>query len=99
MQANCPFCGPSFIGDCRHQPKVYGAEMPLLEAEQGERIKELEAEIQKLMEVLTDISNMCIGDLAMGYSLDAGSIGNMIYTVTLRTNPELNDYMKQFETS
>ena len=21
--ANCPFCGPSFIGDCAHQPKVY----------------------------------------------------------------------------
>lgn len=68
-----------------------------VDAKQQEEIKEIEQENKKLIGVLTGISNMCIGDLAMGYSLDAGSIGNMIYTATLKTNSELNEHMKRIE--
>jgi hypothetical protein len=91
MNTKCPHCGPSFIGECRHQPKVYGAEMPLFETKQGERIKELEAENKKLMLAMADISNMCIGDVAMGYGLCAQTIGETIYHCTGLTNPQLND--------
>ncbi len=48
-------------------------------------------EALKLTMLVTDISNMCIGDLAMGYKIDAQSIGEDIYRVTGMTNPELND--------
>lgn len=52
-------------------------------ADSAEQIKKLEA-------ALTDISNMCIGELAMGYRLDAEAIGQLIYEATGKTNPELN---------
>ena len=48
----------------------------------------------KLLEVLSEISNMCIGDMAMGYKLDPSTIGEMIYKATGMTNPELNDMIK-----
>ena len=25
INVNCPICGPSFVGDCIHQPKVYAS--------------------------------------------------------------------------
>jgi hypothetical protein len=56
-----------------------------------------EQQINKLMECLTDISSMCIGEIAMGYKLDAQSIGEMIYAATGLTNDELNEYMKKVE--
>ena len=57
----------------------------------------MKEEVNKLMEVLTDISSMCIGEIAMGYKLDAQAIGEMIYIATGKTNAELNDYMKEVE--
>jgi hypothetical protein len=62
--------------------------------EQDHKMKE---EVNKLMEVLTDISSMCIGEIAMGYKLDAQAIGEMIYIATVKSNAELNDYMKEVE--
>jgi len=51
----------------------------------------------KLYGVLADISNMCIGELAMGYKLDAQAIGEMIYEATGMTTPELSEYVKQLK--
>jgi hypothetical protein len=59
--------------------------------------RELAKKNAALIQALTDISNMCIGKLAMGYSLDAQSIGEMIYESTGMTNPQLNDYMKTLD--
>lgn len=47
-----------------------------------ERIKMLEG-------VLCDIQGMCIGELAMGYNLDACQIGAMISEATGMTHPEI----------
>lgn len=49
----------------------------------------------KLIKVLTEISNMCIGNISMNYSLDAQYIGDMIYEATGLTNPELNDLLRE----
>ena len=53
-------------------------------------IKELEAENEKLIGALTDISNMCIGEIAMGYTLCANTIGQLIFETTGLNNSELN---------
>ncbi|CAM0035518.1 hypothetical protein VPHD164_0029 [Vibrio phage D164] len=45
--------------------------------------------ITKLLGALCDIQGMCIGNIAMGYKLDADSIGMMIYETTGLTHPEL----------
>ena len=45
----------------------------------------------KLLSVLCDIQGMCIGEIAMGYKLDAESIGMMIYEATGLTHPELSE--------
>jgi hypothetical protein len=42
--------------------------------------------------VLADISSMCVGEIAMGYKIDAGCIGQMIYEATGMTQPELAEY-------
>jgi hypothetical protein len=44
----------------------------------------------ELLECLCDISNMCIGEIAMGHSLDANAIGQMIFDVTCLNNTDLN---------
>jgi hypothetical protein len=65
--------------------------MPKYDKEYYERrCKELEAHVERLRGTLTEISNMCIGEIAMGYRLDAESIGQLIYEATGKTNPELN---------
>lgn len=46
---------------------------------------------KKLLVALCDIQGMCIGDIAMGYKLDAESIGAMIYETTGLTHPELSE--------
>jgi len=51
-----------------------------------------------LLCVLSDISGMCVGEIAMGYRLDAQAIGEMIYKATGMTQPELNDYTKNLNT-
>lgn len=46
----------------------------------------------ELLVTLTEISNLCIGDLTMGYKLDAQAIGEMIGKATGMNNPDLNTY-------
>ena len=50
----------------------------------------LVAQNKALKAALAEISNMCIGDLAMGYKLDSQHIGELIWNATGMTNPELN---------
>lgn len=50
----------------------------------------LEDENEKLKDALTEISNMCVGEIALGADLDAAEIGEMIYVATGLTNPQLN---------
>ena len=52
------------------------------------RIKELEV-------ALCEISNMCIGNLTMSYSIDPDYVGQLIYQATGMTNPELNESVKE----
>lgn len=56
--------------------------------EQKRRVKLLEG-------VLSEISDMCIGDIAMGYQLDANYIGQLIFEATGKTNPELRRNLQE----
>lgn len=56
---------------------------------QAERIKELEDKNTDLLQSLYEIQSECIGELAMGYKVDAQGIGERISIVTGLTNPEL----------
>ena len=58
------------------------------------RIAELEIERVKLISCLSDISNACIGKIAMSYDLDAEWIGQSIYATTGMTAPEMDAYLK-----
>ena len=55
----------------------------------------LTARVAELEAVLCEISNMCVGNLAMSYSLDAEHIGQSIYEATGMSNPELNNSVKE----
>ena len=46
---------------------------------------------KELLEALSEISNMCIGEIAMNYKVDAQAVGELIYKATGLTNAELND--------
>ncbi|MEL7287153.1 MAG: hypothetical protein AAGJ57_06630, partial [Pseudomonadota bacterium] len=59
-----------------------------------EECKQLAQDKDEFLSVLTDISNMCIGEIAMGRSIDAQSVGEMIFAATGLTNPELNEREK-----
>ena len=48
----------------------------------------------ELMRVLCDIQQMCIGDIAMGYKLEAETIGQLISEATGLTAPELMEQCK-----
>ena len=48
-----------------------------------------------LLCALADISSMCVGDIAMGYKLDASYIGELIYKATGMTQPELHEHTKK----
>jgi len=48
----------------------------------------------ELMRVLCDIQQMCIGDIAMGYKLEAETIGQLISAATGLTAPELMEKCK-----
>ena len=52
--------------------------------------EQLKEQNSKMLQVLTSISNMCVGDLAMGYKLDSNHIGELIFDCTGKTNPQLN---------
>ena len=56
---------------------------------------QLTDENASLREALTDISNMCVGEIAMGYKLDSQSIGQLIFEATGLTNPEMNALRKK----
>ena len=58
-------------------------------------IAELESKNAKMLECLCDISDACIGQLNMNYSLDSEGIGQSIYEATGMTNPELNAALKE----
>jgi hypothetical protein len=60
-----------------------------------DRIVELESERNKMISCMSDISNACIGQLSMSYSLDAEDIGQSIYAATGMTNPQMNAYLKE----
>ena len=60
-----------------------------------DKIAELENKNAKMLECLCDISDACIGQLTMSYSLDAEGIGNSIYEATGMTNPQLNASLKE----
>ena len=47
-----------------------------------------------LMRVLCDIQQMCIGDIDMGYKLEAETIGQLISAATGLTAPELMEKCK-----
>lgn len=81
--------GDLFSGDCdlmiesaiKHQEQ----EQRLEELEDANRIKELEQDhidqaqrAEALEKLLAEISDMCIGEIAMGYRLDAQAIGEKI---------------------
>jgi len=50
-----------------------------------------------LMRALASISNMCVGEITMGYKLDANAVGEMIYKATGMNNFELHDHAKDVE--
>ena len=43
----------------------------------------------ELIKMASDISQMCVGEIAMGYRIDAQSIGEYIYSVTGLNSEEL----------
>jgi len=51
----------------------------------------------KYLKALAEIQNMCIGEIAMGYRLDASYIGELIHDVTGMTSPQLNQYIAEQE--
>ena len=59
------------------------------------KIAELEKERVSLLSCLLDISNECIGEIAMNYKLDAQMIGESIYAATGLSNPELAKELKE----
>ena len=61
------------------------------------RIVELENKNAKMLECLCDISDACIGQLTMSFSLNAECIGQSICEATGMTNPELNEALKERE--
>ena len=61
-------------------------------SELNQEISELKAQLVDHYQVLSDISSMCIGEIAMSYTLDATGIGQMIYELTGLNSPELEKY-------
>ena len=51
----------------------------------------------KLLSCLYDIQQMCIGEIAMNYKLDAEYIGRMISETTGMNVIELEEELKQYE--
>jgi hypothetical protein len=49
------------------------------------------------IKALAEISSMCVGELAMGYKLDAQAIGQLIYEATGLTQPQLQEAAEQLE--
>ena len=62
-----------------------------------EELAALKAENNRHHEAFCEISNGCIGAIAMSVPLEAESIGLAIYVATGLANPELNEYVAQIE--
>ena len=67
-------------------------------ARKDAQIKSLQEANTMMVCCLADISNMCVGDITMGYKLDAANIGEVIYEVTGLDNPALNEHAKALNT-
>lgn len=59
-----------------------------------EENKQLKQDKAEFLSAMTEISNMCIGEMTMGYKLDAQYIGALIFKATGLTNPQLNELEK-----
>lgn len=57
----------------------------------------LKEEYEKLLCLLNEIQQQCVGEIAMGYKMDAAHIGQRIYEVTGLTAPKLADKVKAYE--
>lgn len=57
--------------------------------QQQEDLEQLRKERDELLRELCDIQGMCIGEITMGYKLDADSVGCGISKATGMTHPEL----------
>lgn len=83
---------------CAKANKALHSDCPLVEdqvlVEMHKRFHQLNAENVKLLTVLSSISNMCIGEIAMNYPLDANTIGQDIFEATGLTSPELAELVK-----
>lgn len=53
--------------------------------------------VESQLELLMEIQDMCIGEIAMGYKLDAEYIGAMISECTGMTAPELNEHIRKLK--
>ena len=62
-----------------------------------EELAALKGENNRHYEAFCEISNGCIGAIAMSVPLEAESIGLAIYVATGLANPELNEYVAQIE--
>jgi predicted nuclease with TOPRIM domain len=76
----------------------YNAGLANESCEQQSKIRELERKNAKMLECLCDISNACIGQITMSYSLDAEDIGQSIYVATGMKNPQMNASLKEPKT-
>lgn len=59
-----------------------------------QRIKELG---QERVELLSVVYNHCVGDVAMGYRIDAESLGQDIYSITGLNAEQVHQLRKQAE--
>ncbi len=59
------------------------------------RVTELEDKNIALLQCLFEIQSECIGELAMGYKLDAQSIGESITQTTKLAHPELLELLER----
>ena len=50
----------------------------------------------KLLDALSRISDMCVGEIAMGMTLDANYIGELIYEATGMNTQELADECRRY---
>lgn len=59
-----------------------------------EENKQLREFNKKILQELCEIQSQCVGEVVMGYKLDAYSVGCSISQVTGMTNPELIKHLE-----
>lgn len=55
------------------------------------------AQRNEFLELLYDIQQMCIGEIAMGYKIDAENLGEYISSKTGMTVPELESFLSKIK--